>query len=114
MLEKQFQKRVKDFLDILPNSWFFQTVERSQRGIPDIVGHINGHFFALELKRSIKTKSGSRKLQEYNIAKIDRTGAYGMVVAPENWDLVQSVLIVFSRGRNVSKSVVDKGFRGAS
>jgi len=46
-------------------------------GIPDIVGCCRGRFFALEVKRPRENPS---KIQEYEMAKLDQSGALTEVV----------------------------------
>lgn len=93
MLEKDFQKKVLKFLSSLPNSWFIKTSERSLIGIPDIIGCIHGIFVALELKRSVKTKSRSRTLQEATLKRILANGGVAGIVGPENWEDTKNRLL---------------------
>lgn len=51
--------------------WFAKISDRYNKGIPDIVGCINGMFFGLELKRCTGRPS---KLQLYTIDKIKKAG----------------------------------------
>ena len=93
MLEKTFQKKVKTFLESLPNSWCYKSNDIGTRGIPDYVVCISGHFIALELKATLDKKSKSRKLQEYNLNKINKIGGYGFFCAPENWEGLKEILL---------------------
>ena len=99
MLEKTFQKKVKTFLESLPNSWCYKSNDIGTRGIPDYVVCISGHFIALELKATLDKKSKSRKLQEYNLNKINKIGGYGFFCAPENWEGLKEVLLNLSQKR---------------
>ena len=98
MSEKNFQSRVKSFLDELPKAWFFKSNEVSVRGIPDYIGSVGGTFVALELKVSLNARSQSRKLQEFTLNKIGSTGAIGIFLAPENWEAAKEMLIKLSNG----------------
>ena len=57
--------------------WFAKISDRYNKGIPDIVGCINGMFFGLELKRGTGRPS---KLQLYTIDKIKKAGG-GVCIA---------------------------------
>lgn len=91
MLESTFQKKVTKVFD----SWikegeplyFFVKEAGAIRGIPDIVGCYNGHFFAWELKRNLaeaSKTSGRIALQLYNVSRIHRAQGVAEVVHPEN------------------------------
>lgn len=67
--------------------WFFKKEARSIRGIPDIIGCYNGHFFAMELKRNHDEASknhGRIVLQKYTLRQLDIAGGFGYIVHPEN------------------------------
>ena len=87
-LESDFKKKVKKDLKKIPKCWFFINESAlSIRGLPDIVGVINGRFFALELKRSGKELSHPRTvLQNYVKEKIESCGGIAEFTYPENWD----------------------------
>lgn len=57
--------------------WFSKISDRYNKGIPDIIGCIDGMFFGLELKRD---KGRPSKLQEYNIDKIIKAGGKVCIV----------------------------------
>jgi Holliday junction resolvase len=56
----------------------------SRLGIPDIIGVINGQFFALELKVG---KNKATALQTHVLKKITEAGGFAQVVIPENLEL---------------------------
>lgn len=85
MLERTFQTKVIRKLKTLPDCWFFKTNELSIRGIPDIIGLINGKFFALEIKRS---KGSPTKLQIYTINLIKKAKGYAQICYPENFEKI--------------------------
>lgn len=89
MSEKNFQKKVLLLLRKIPNSYFFKKEAVALRGIPDIIGCVNGTFVALELKKSEKEANTKRKghtLQKHNINLIREANGLGFVVYPENLD----------------------------
>lgn len=81
-------KRTKLYprLRALNDCYWFTKEAKSIRGIPDIVGSINGKFFALECKKSKNAKR--TRLQEYTIQKIKDDKGYATFVYPENLDRV--------------------------
>jgi hypothetical protein len=59
-------------------------------GIPDIIGVINGRFFALELKSEKKKPS---ELQSYILRRINLAGGYARSPTPETWDGIFKELV---------------------
>lgn len=53
------------------------------KGIPDIIGVINGHFFAWELKREKIGKA--TRLQRLTLALIARAGGHVRIVDDSNY-----------------------------
>ena len=88
MLEHEFQRKVKAELSKLPRCYFFVKEAASLRGIPDLIGCINGRFFALEVKRSYKEASkttGRIVLQKHSLKQIKDSGGIGLLIYPENF-----------------------------
>lgn len=83
--ESVFQTKVMGMLEKLPHCWAFKTVVSNQRGICDVIGVINGKFFALELKTEIGRPS---KIQQYIISKINKAGGYATIVRPSTWEAI--------------------------
>lgn len=83
--EKQFENKVKKYLDSLPNTWHFKywAGPYSKSGIPDIIACINGRFVAIELKA---TNGKPSKLQVYNIDKINKSGGIGYILYPHQFE----------------------------
>jgi len=80
--ETLFKERVQRLLkDHFPHAWFFKSAERSVRGIPDIIGVINGRFVALELKVGLNPLDA---LQRHILKRIRTAGGYAKEVRPEN------------------------------
>ena len=87
-LESQFKKRVKADLDQLPECYYFVKEALALRGIADIIGCVNGCFFALELKRDKKQaekKIGRIMLQRHYLKKVKQSGGYGVITFPDIW-----------------------------
>lgn len=72
--------------------WFSKISDRYNRGIPDIIGCIDGMFFGLELKRD---KGRPSKLQLYNIDKIKKAGGTVCIVrtVEESLLIIKSMLM---------------------
>lgn len=95
MLENKWKKtKLFPRLRKISNCEFFTKEARSISGIPDIIGCINGRFFALEVKRSEKSKRSA--LQEYFIKNYNIVGGYCMFVYPENLERVIAELELLS------------------
>jgi len=88
-LESKFQKKVLADLKTVERCHFWKHQAGSIKGIPDIVGVINGSFFALELKKdatSTKKLKGRQVLQGWVLKKIREAGGYAEFTYPEIWD----------------------------
>lgn len=92
--EKKFENKVKAWLEstFTNNVWFFKVFGSmfQKSGVPDIVGCLNGRFFALELKSNVG-KASALQLKVIHLMKL--AGAYAVVVSPDNWDEVKRDLI---------------------
>lgn len=95
--EKQFEKKVREFLKTLPIQWHFKVFGNAfqESGIPDLLGCINGRLVGLEVKSSSGKPS---ELQLYKIDLINKAGGYATVVSPKNWEEVKKELIKISKG----------------
>ena len=73
--------------------WFAKISDRYNKGIPDIVGCIDGMFFGLELKRDTGRPS---KLQLYTIDKIKQAGGSVCIVrtVEESLLTIKSILMI--------------------
>lgn len=80
--ETKFTKKVTTDLRTIVGAWFFKTQEVGRKGIPDIIGCIDGNFFALEIKVGDNTAT---ELQEFVLSKIAIAGGSVAVVTPSNW-----------------------------
>jgi hypothetical protein len=106
-IKKTFDKLIKEGLPL----YYFIKEAGSIRGIPDIVGCCNGHFFAWEAKPSAgeaaKT-SGRIVLQKYTLTRIHQAEGIGMIVHPENFEESLNYLLEHTklRARYVDYDVV--------
>ena len=50
MQERNPRRSIKEYLDSLPGAWGFCTTGVSERGVPDLVYSIDGHFIGIEVK----------------------------------------------------------------
>lgn len=87
--ENRFKHRlVIPALNTLDNCWFFiNESSLSIRGLPDIIGVVNGRFFAWEVKKSLKDAqetTGRIVLQRYVLNLIEKAGGIARIVYPEN------------------------------
>lgn len=94
--EKQFENKIKDFLKTLPKTWHFKhwAGAYSQKGIPDIIGCINGRFVGIEVKAS---KGKPSPLQIRAVENIRKAGGYADIVYPEQFDQLKEDLIKISK-----------------
>lgn len=92
--EKDFQTKLISVLHKLfgDDIWFTKISDRYMKGVPDIIGCIDGKFFALELKRDKGTPS---MLQEYNVDKIKKAGGKVCIVKTvvESLEIIKSSLL---------------------
>ena len=87
--ETRFTQKVQSELRKIPGIWFYKNVAVSVAGIPDIIGCLNGLFFALELK---VPPNKATTLQLHVIRKIRDSGGYVEVVTPANLHTVLAEL----------------------
>ena len=88
--ETKFKEKVVIRLKRVPKCWFFKTQLLALIGIPDIIGCVNGRFFAWELKVGRNTATKKQKLV---LAMIRKAGGIGSVVKPEDLEEALSELI---------------------
>lgn len=95
--EKQFENKIRKFLETLPKEWHFKhwAGQYSKAGIPDIIGCINGRFVGIEVKA---TKGKPSMLQIRNIKQINAAGGYARVIYPEQFDELKEDLSSISKG----------------
>ncbi|MBU5486995.1 MAG: VRR-NUC domain-containing protein [Clostridium sp.] len=89
--EKQFENKIKKFLDGLPNTYYFKywAGPYSKSGIPDIIACINGHFVGIEVKAETGHPS---ELQKRNIRLIQSAKGYARIVYPKDFESLKNEL----------------------
>ena len=81
--EGRVKKEIKAWLALQPNCWHFMPIggPYTTHGIPDIIGCINGLFFAIEVKAPGKELNTTPN-QKAQLARI--RGAKGMSMVASN------------------------------
>lgn len=80
--ETSFKEKVLKDLKYFKAAYYIKTQERGRRGVPDIIGCINGKFFALELK----TDTGKLdELQLFTLGKIRVSQGFALSTSPKYW-----------------------------
>lgn len=87
--ETLFRKKVTAFLKTLPHTFQMSVQQKAIVGSPDKLVCINGFFVALEIKSSTGKVSAA---QAYVLDSVEKAQGISLVVAPENWELVQKIL----------------------
>ena len=80
--ETVFKKRVRKDLDKLKGIWIVKIQQRSQRGIPDFLVCLMGHFVAIELKVPGEKPTD---LQAVVLERIQAAGGMALWTDPEQW-----------------------------
>ena len=94
--ETRFKERVQKRLREIPNSWFIKMEAGAVRGIPDIMGCVNGFFVAIELKRSSRAKVDA--LQTYNLDVIRKVGkGYSYLMYPGNMEVTLAKIMILAK-----------------
>lgn len=101
--ETRLQRRIQKALrKTFPESWWYKVWGGpfTPAGIPDLVGCVEGLFFALEVKLPI-ARSKTSVIQDETIADIQRAGGASCVVRSpaEAVSFVQRTLIEAGRGK---------------
>ena len=106
MTEKQFENKVKKFLESLGvyvagtpcnkmkaeiSGWYFKVWGGGlqQSGIPDLIININGVFIAVELKA---TNGRLSELQRINTARINKGRGIGIVLYPDGFENFKEIV----------------------
>jgi hypothetical protein len=83
--ETKFKEKVLVKLRQVPKSYWIKIQSVAIRGIPDILGVVNGRFVALELKvPPNRLHAGS--LQWFTLKALEAAGAVAREVIPDNFD----------------------------
>jgi hypothetical protein len=91
--EAKVKAKIKAYLKTIPHCWWFMPIggAYSTHGIPDIIGHVNGQFFAIEVKAPGR-HAMTTALQKLEISKIILNGGIALVASD-----VQHVIDAFVR-----------------
>lgn len=94
--EKDFEKKVKDFLK-LNGCWVLKTWSNGiqREGIPDLLVCCNGFFLGIELKNETGHPS---ELQLWNIRKIRNAKGIALVLYPDQFPQFQKLIENLIRG----------------
>lgn len=91
--EGKVKSEIKSWLKTLPHCWFYMPIQNGMGvvGIPDIVGCLNGNFFAIECKAKGKesTVTPNQRLQLDGII-----GANGIALVASDLQTVQVIFKV--------------------
>jgi len=89
--EAKVKKRVKEILDKLEAYYFMPaTGGYGRSGIPDIIGCLNGLFFAIECKGKGGTTTA---LQNRELARIGIAGGLALVINESNVEDLETLLL---------------------
>lgn len=82
--EKQFENKIKKFLDSIPSIWHYKNWSGpySKSGIPDIIACVNGKFVGIEVKAP---NGRASELQKRNIRLIRECGGLGYILYPKDF-----------------------------
>lgn len=93
MLEKQFEHKVRKFLDekgAYHVKYFGCAM--TQAGVPDVLCCFKGIFFGIELKQA---KGKPSELQLMNLRKINKAGGVGVLLYPKDFEKFKTLLNQF-------------------
>lgn len=93
--ESTYQRRLMTKLKQIPNSKFFVKEAKSIRGLPDIIGCVNGKFVALEVKVSGKElgqRNGRHILQRHTLQSFEAVGGFCSFIYPDNEEDILDLL----------------------
>lgn len=95
--EKNFENKIKAFLNTLPNTWYFKywAGPYSKSGIPDIICCSNGRFIAIEVKAA---NGKPTELQKRNIELIQESGGQAYILYPKDFESFKNDMIKLLRG----------------
>jgi hypothetical protein len=82
--EKNFENKIKKHIESVDGYWVKYFANRMTKvGIPDLLTCVNGYFLAVEVKAQNGRPS---ELQIYNIEKIRKSGGFGVILKPSDYD----------------------------
>jgi len=86
MLEQQIQKQI-DVQLTRRGVWVTKIINANRRGVPDLLACVEGHFFAIEVKRPGMKATPIQKAQ---LARITKAG--GTAIVATCWEDVEAHL----------------------
>jgi len=101
--ETAFKNWIRPQIKELPNVWAEKIQQVGIHGTPDFLMSVNGHFVAMEIKRSDREKT--TPLQLFNLQNISRTGGVALVCYPQNWEATYAILTQLASGGYVDKEL---------
>lgn len=105
--EKIFENRIKRFLND-NGAWFvkFFANRNTREGVPDILACVGGRFVAIEVKSS---KGRPSELQIYHCKKISEAGGIGIIVYPDDFDVLREMLLKVKGGEEDVSDFIFEG-----
>lgn len=94
-LESDVQSHIMKNLNTIVDSEWFKPTVTNKKGNQDIIGHIKGHYIAIEVKRDEVSKP--RKLQEYRIHQTNKKGGFSF--STYDWNCTISELHRFAASK---------------
>lgn len=95
--EKNFENRIKDFLK-KEDCWFVKYWgggQYTKKGVPDLLVCCQGRFIGVEVKAE---RGRASPLQEYNLNQIDKSGGYGILLFPDQFELFKHFIRCVKKG----------------
>jgi len=97
MRESQIQSKILTYLNSL-DAWTVKLITTNKSGAPDIVGCLQGHFIAIEVKRPGQKP---RPLQLYQIEQIRRAG--GVAFYADSVEKVKKYLSKYVKNAHIKE-----------
>ena len=109
--EKNFENKVKKFLEE-QGAYFIKYwagAAYTKSGIPDLLVCCNGYFLGVELKAPSGKPS---PLQIHNLKKIDEAGGFGILLYPDNFELLKELMYAIKEGSLINILIKYEPLRG--
>lgn len=83
--ETRLKSNALKALRTIPRTTWHAIQQTAIRGDPDIIGCVDGRFFAIECKNEFEERYDKReKLQRYKLARVIKTGGAALFVTEKN------------------------------
>lgn len=104
--EKLFENKIKKYLKD-NGDWYVKFFANSytKSGIPDILACSGGYFLAIEVKAPNGKPS---ELQKYNVQSINKCGGFAVIVRPDQWSLLKTLIDTLSNFQRLEAQKVVK------